>query len=147
MAVDYFINIDGVKGEATNAKYKDQIVVESFSWGETRVGSGAGKTQAQSFVFVQKTNKATPKLFLACATGEHFKKAVFVCVDKFEFLKITLDDCIVRSFQIAGDGDRPLEEISLNFAKLSMEYKPKKPDGTPDAPIKAGYDFAGGKKI
>ena len=34
-AVDYFIKFDGIKGESTDAKHKDEIDVESWSWGET----------------------------------------------------------------------------------------------------------------
>jgi len=32
-AVDYFIKFDGIKGESADAKHKDEIDVESWSWG------------------------------------------------------------------------------------------------------------------
>ena len=38
-AVDYFIKFDGIKGESTDAKHKDEIDVESWSWGETHAGA------------------------------------------------------------------------------------------------------------
>jgi type VI protein secretion system component Hcp len=38
-AVDYFIKFEGIKGESADAKHKDEIDVESWSWGETRAGS------------------------------------------------------------------------------------------------------------
>ena len=41
LAVDYFIKFDGIKGESADAKHKDEIDVESWSWGESNVG-GAG---------------------------------------------------------------------------------------------------------
>ena len=34
-AFDYFLKLDGIPGESTDAKHKGEIVVESFSWGET----------------------------------------------------------------------------------------------------------------
>ena len=37
-AVDYFIKFDGIKGESADAKHKDEIDVESWSWGETHAG-------------------------------------------------------------------------------------------------------------
>ena len=39
-AVDYFIKFDGIKGESADAKHKDEIDVESWSWGETHAGTG-----------------------------------------------------------------------------------------------------------
>ena len=80
-AVDYFLKIDGIEGEATDAKHKNTIDVESWSWGETQTGvasgrgggAGAGKVSMQDFHFVMKVNKASPKLMLACATGQHIE--------------------------------------------------------------------------
>ena len=81
--VDYFLKIAGVDGESGDDKHKGEIDVESFSWGETQSGTaghgsggGAGKVQAQDFHFVKKLDKASSSLFIACATGEHFKSAI-----------------------------------------------------------------------
>jgi type VI secretion system secreted protein Hcp len=35
----------------------------------------------------------------------------------------------------------PVDQISFNFSKIEYEYKPQKPDGTLDAPVKTGYDL------
>ena len=43
MAFDYFLRIDGIPGESTDAKHKGEIVVESFSWGETQTASPGGR--------------------------------------------------------------------------------------------------------
>ena len=59
--VDYFLKIEGVESESTDAKHKGEIELESFSWGETQSGTagrgggaGAGKVQPQDFNFVKK---------------------------------------------------------------------------------------------
>src|SRR5438045_2751099 len=152
--VDYFLKIDGVPGESADSKHKDEIDLESWSWGVSQGGTmsfggggGAGKASFQDFHFVMKANKATPKLMLACASGEHIKKAVLTCrkagKDQQEFLKITLSDLLVSSYQTGGSGHGdivPTDQISINFAKIEFEYKPQKADGSLDAPVKAGYD-------
>ena len=154
-AVDYFLKIDGIEGESTDAKHKDEIDVESWSWGETQTGSaahggggGAGKVAMQDFHFVARTSKASPGLLLACATGEHIKKAVLTCRkaggDQQEFLTFTLSDLLVSSYQAkgeAGEDGVPTDQISLNFAKIEMEYKPQKADGSLDGPANAGWDL------
>jgi type VI secretion system secreted protein Hcp len=35
-AFDYFLKIDGIPGESTDSKHKDEIDVLSWSWGETQ---------------------------------------------------------------------------------------------------------------
>ena len=79
-AVDYFIKFDGIKGESADAKHKDEIDVESWSWAETHAvapsgGGGAGKVSMQDFHFVMRLNRASPGLMKACATGQHIKTA------------------------------------------------------------------------
>lgn len=154
-AVDYFLEIDGIKGESHDHKKKDWIDLESWSWGETQTGShagggggGAGKVSMQDFHFVMKQNKASPKLFAACATGEHIKKAQLVCrkagKEQQEFLTIKFEDLLISSYQTGGSahGDvLPMDQISFNFAKIEIEYKPQRPDGTLDAGIKKSYDL------
>ena len=160
-AVDYFLKIEGIDGESHDSKHKNEIDVESWSWGETNSGTGhgggghgAGKVVMQDFHFVQKIHKGSPKLFLACANGEHIKKAVLVCrkagKEQQEFLKITFSDVLVSSYQTGGSGHGdvvPTDQISLNYAKIEWEYKMQKQDGTLDSPIKAGYDIKINKAV
>jgi len=77
-AVDYFLKVDGIEGESKDDKHKGEIDLESWSWGASQAGTspgggggGAGKVSMQDFHFVMKVNKATPKLILACAKGDH----------------------------------------------------------------------------
>lgn len=157
-AVDYFLKIDGIDGESQDDKHKSEIDVASFSWGETNTGThaaggggGAGKVSMQDFHFVMKVNKASPKLLLACANGEHIKKAVLTCrkagKDQQEYLKMTFSDLLVSSYQTGGSaGDLiPMDQISLNYAKIEFEYKEQKPDGTLGGAVKAGWDLKANK--
>jgi len=41
MAVGYFLKIDGIAGESVDAKHKNEIEVQSFSWGEQSTSSGS----------------------------------------------------------------------------------------------------------
>jgi type VI secretion system secreted protein Hcp len=160
MAVDFFLKIDGVEGESTDDKHKSEIDLESWSWGATQSGTssgggggGAGKVSMQDFHFVMRVNKASPKLMLACSTGEHIKEATLTCRkaggDQQEYMKIKMSDLLVSSYQTGGSGGDiiPVDQISLNFSKIEYEYKPQKADGTLDSPVKTGYDLKANKKI
>ena len=41
MAVDFFLKIDGIKGESLDEKNKEEIQVHSWSWGESNPPSAA----------------------------------------------------------------------------------------------------------
>jgi len=158
--VDYFLKIDGIEGESQDDKHKNEIDVDSWSWGETnsgdaaaRGGMGAGKVTLQDFHFVMKVNKATPKLMEACATGDHIKKAVLTCrkagKQQQEYLKVTLNDLIVSSYQTGGSNGEviPVDQCSLNFSKVEFEYKEQKATGELGGVVKGGWDAKANKKV
>ena len=160
MPVDLFLKIEGVSGESPDAKHKGEIQLESFSWGESSPGGapsggggGAGKVQMQDLLFSMFVSKASPKLMLACATGKHHKEAVLTVrkagKSQQEYLIIKLKDVVITSYQIGGTdvGDAPMDQASLGFSTIQMEYKPQKADGSLDAPIKAGWDLKNNKAL
>ena len=152
-AVDYFLKIDGIQGESRDDRHKDEIDVESFSWGETQSGTfavvgggGSGKISMQDFNFTMRVNKASPALFLACAQGDHIKNAILTCrkagKDQQEFMKVTMNDVLVSSFQIGGaEGVVPTDQISLNFAKIEVEYQEQDATGKLVGSVKKWFDF------
>ena len=158
--VDFFLKIDGIEGESTDSKHKGEIDIHSFSWGasnggtfSTGGGGGAGKVNMQDFHFTMTINKASVKLMLACAGGDHIKTAVLTCrkagKDQQEYYKVTMSDLLVSSYQSGGGGGDtlPIDSISLNFAKVENEYKEQKSDGTLGGAIKAGWDLKLNKKV
>lgn len=158
MAVDSFLKLDGIDGEAQDAKHKGDIDVVAFSWGGSNTGSssllggaGSGKASLHDFNFTMPQCSASPKLFQACMTGEHIKKGVFLSrkagKDQQEFMKITMTDILVSSYQSGGSSENPVDQVSLNFAKLEHDYKPQKPDGSLGAAVHGGWDGKGNVKV
>ena len=159
-AVDFFLKFDGIKGESTDAKHKDEIDVESWSWGETHAtpaaggGAGAGKVAMQDFHFTMRLNTASVGLMRVCATGEHIKKATLVCrkagKDQQEFFKVIMSDLLVSSFQTGGTEQAeiaPIDEVSFNFAKFEVDYRRQQPDGTLGTPVHFGFDLKQNKAL
>lgn len=161
MASDYLLKLEGIKGESTDAKHKDEIEVESFSWGATNPGTfasggggGAGKVNFQDIHFTSRASVASPNLMLACATGQHIKSAILTVrkagKEQQEYYSVKISDALVSSYQSGGsEGSSalPVDQFSLNFAKVEFEYKSQKPDGTLGAPVKGGYDLKQNKKV
>jgi type VI secretion system secreted protein Hcp len=99
-----------------------------------------------------RVSKASPKLFLACATGQHFKEATLVGrkagKGQQDFMTWTFSDVLGSSLQ-TGDSagsDHPLDNVSLNVSKAQISYNAQKADGSLDTPITAGFDTKTNKK-
>ncbi len=162
VAEHWFLKIDGVDGESTDAVHKNEIDVLSWSWGVSQTGvsapggggSGAGRAQFQDFHFVAKLSKASPKLFLAAASGSHFKWAALAGVRATgggkgaEYLKYKLTDVLVTSVNhSASDPEPPVEQFSLSYSKFEIAYSPMSAKGTLLPPVTAGWDVKANKKI
>jgi type VI secretion system secreted protein Hcp len=153
MAFDAFLKLstaDGtivIQGESTDKTHPNEIEVTSFSWGEANTGGssggsggGAGQTTLQDFSFAMATSKASPNLMLACATGKHLPQATLTLRRTgFEFLKITLSDCLVSSYSLGGDNsmtsqdpNSPHDSMSLNFVKIDFLYTVQRTGETVD---------------
>lgn len=156
MAMSIFARIGTIKGESRDAKHQDEIDVLSWAWGVSQsgmarpgggAGAGAGKASFHDFSFTHHVDRASPLLMKACATGEHLKDAT-IAVRKAgqgqqEYLIITMGDVLVASVStsVSADGDATLESVVLTFAKVDLEYKPQKPDGTLEAAIHFTHDL------
>jgi len=158
--VDYFLKFDGIKGESADSKHKDEIDIESWSWGETNAGAvshggggGAGKVSVQDFHFTMRLNRASVSVMKACATGEHIKDATLSArragKGQQEFLVIKFNEVLISSYQSGGSEgtDVPFDQVSFNFAKIDVEYKQQKPDGSLEAGIHFKYDITAGKQL
>jgi type VI secretion system secreted protein Hcp len=154
MAVDMFIKIDAIKGEAMDNKHKDEIMILAWSWGMSQSGSthisaggGSGKVNVQDISFTKYIDKSSPILMQSCCSGKHFKEAMLTvrkAGDKpLEYLKIKLSEILVTSVSTGGSGgeDRLTENVTLNFAKFELNYFAQKADGTGDAAVVAAWDM------
>ncbi len=121
MAVDMFLKIDDVKGEAQDARHKDEIEVLSWTWVTQSITvhggavGGAGKASFEDVTVTKWVDLASPTLLGAVSTGRHFKEA-FLTVrgaggTPFEYLKLKL----------TLSGNLPLVEVRLRGDRASSE--------------------------
>jgi type VI secretion system secreted protein Hcp len=158
MATDIFAKIGDIKGESLDDKHKGEVEVLSWSWGVAQTGSmahgsggGSGKANFADLLFTHYVDKASPVLMKACATGEHIKEATITArkagKGQQEYLIIKMNDILITGVQPAGSGGEiAVESVSLQPAKVDMEYKPQKPDGSLDAGLHFKYDMKANKE-
>lgn len=171
VADDFFLKVDGVVGEVRDEAHKGEIDVLAWSWGMSRaVSSGAGggtrsegQVNFQDVSFTKYVDKSSAVLMLHCANGKHIPEAVLTVRDTssanpMAYFKVTMEDVLVSSVSSGGSaagnsnpdvpsGDatfsanRHTENVTLNFARVQVEYTPFKEDGSPGAVEKFGWDI------
>jgi len=159
MAMDMFIQIGKIKGESIDKAHKDKIDVLAWSWGMSNSGSahmgggaGAGKVNVQDLSITKYIDKSSTDLMLAACNGKHFPDALLIVrkagEKPVEYLKIKLTDVLITSVSTGGSGgeDRLTENVSLNFAKVNVDYTPQKQDGSADSTLNMGWDIAANVK-
>ena len=145
-AVDYFLKIDGIDGESTDDKHRNEIVIESWSWGvsqsTTAGGARSGKPCAAPMSFSKPVDKASPALAANAVSGMVIPRAILIGRKAGEgqqdYLKYELKNVMVTSYQTGGSSQStPIDQFSLNFASATIEYKPQDPKGGLGAPVSA----------
>ncbi len=158
MASNIFAKIGTIKGESKDAKHPGEIDVLSWTWGVSQSGSmahggggGAGKASFQDLIFTHRIDKATPLMLKACATGEHIPEAT-IAVRKAgkgqqDFLVVKLSDVLITSvaMSVAVDDPTTAESVSLQAAKVDLEYKAQKADGSLEPGLHFKYDIKANK--
>ncbi|MDQ3958118.1 MAG: type VI secretion system tube protein Hcp [Gemmatimonadota bacterium] len=160
MAVDMFIKIGDLKGEAKDKAHGGEIDVLAWSWGASNSGNahmgggqGAGKVNVQDLSFTKYIDKSSPDLFLYVCNGKHIPEAKLVIrkagETPLEYLSITMNDLIVTSVSTGGSGseDRLTENVTLNFAKVKVNYVEQTEKGAAGAKPQMGWDIAANVKL
>ena len=142
-SVDMFLKIDGIAGDSRDSAHAGEIDVQSFAWGVGTAENSSGKPALQDISFAMHVSQASPLLMIASAKATRIPSAVFVArtagAERLEFYKLTLENCLVTSYQTAGSSEAPTDFFNLDFAKVTMSYTPQRPDGTLGAPIVVTY--------
>ena len=156
MAIDTFLKVGDVKGEAQVKGFEDQIQILAWSWGMSQsgtthigAGGGAGKVNVQDLSFTHYVDSSSPTLMQACCTGKHFPDATLTMRkaggDPLPYFTVKLTDLIVTSVSSGGSSGEDLltENVTLNFAAFEVAYQPQDSKGAKKGgAIEIKYDIA-----
>jgi type VI secretion system secreted protein Hcp len=150
---DFYLQIEGIEGESEAVGFEKQMQIESWSMGANNSGSaglgtglGSGKVSMQDFHFVIQNGKASAQLMLAVCKGNHIPQAVLSCRKTggdgtpYTYYKYTFNDLVLSSFQSGASQTLPMEQVSFNYTKITLEYFQQKADGTVALSNTISYD-------
>lgn len=160
MAVDMFLKISDVKGESRDGKHKDEIDVLAWSWGMSQSGTahlgggaGSGKVSVQDLSVTKYIDSSSADLLLACCSGKHLKEALLTVrkagETPVEYVKVKMEEVLIASISTGGSGsdDRLTENVTLNFAKVSVDYTAQDEKGKAKSPaLSMTWDIAANQK-
>lgn len=158
---DAYLQLDSVKGDATDSDHVGHIMVGSFQFEASNPaqkgqggGQSAGKVRIGDFTLTKYTDSASPKLFQACCNGTHFAKATLhvrkaAGAKAIDYLQYKFTELFVTDFKwgVEHHEETPTEHLSFSFATVEITYTPQKGDGNKGAAIVAGWDLKGNKSL
>lgn len=152
MATQFYVEVDGVKGDSQDAGHKGWMDVMNWNVGASHPGGfkhggggSTGKTAFTDLSFSTHLDPACTDMFLFCSNGKTISKVKLECIketgdSKLKYLTVELENCIVSSYQTSTAGERPSANYCFNFAKMTMVYTPQGKDGAGKGAITHYWD-------
>jgi type VI secretion system secreted protein Hcp len=158
MAIDVYLQIDGIKGESMDDKHKDWIECKSVTWSVTQpksatASTGGGHTaervEMTDIVITKLADLSTPILLQTCAAGKTIQKArlEFMRADgngeRVKYFEIQLENVLVGEVKPSvAEGEFMHEDLGLKFSKVKFMYTQQKISGGAGGNTSGGWDLA-----
>ncbi|WP_136419539.1 type VI secretion system tube protein Hcp [Herbaspirillum sp. ST 5-3] len=163
MAIDAYMQIEGIKGESSDSKHKDWIEIFAVNWNvhqprsssvSTAGGHTNGKAELSEVSFKKLADLASPVLFQTCAMGKTIPKV------KFEFMRadgngepikyfiLELENVMISTVSPnSNDGGILTERVSLAYSKIKSTYTKQSVRGGSEGNTSGGWDAAANKPV
>jgi type VI secretion system secreted protein Hcp len=135
MPSDYYVKIDGVKGESQAVDMQDYIELDSFSFGASNPadvggkGLAAGKASLSDFSFTCPLDAASAFILKNLYMGKHIATCTFVGRKTggdgkpYKYLEVKFTNCFVTSHSTGGGAQGvPSQSVSVAYEQIEYEY-------------------------
>lgn len=149
-----FLHVSGIKGESSDNRHLNDIVVESFAWGVSRpfdpTGGGVtGDAAFTEFTVTKAIDRASPRVFLKAAEGEEIPRVelfVYRGNDDTPYLTVEFRDVLITEITQSSVGESDLESMSFGYGSIKFTYREQLSNGNYAPPVSGGWDVFEGKK-
>ena len=163
MAIDVYLQIDGIKGESMDDKHKDWIECTSVTWGvkqprtataSTGGGHTAERCEHEEVVIDKLADLASPILLQTCSAGKTIPKAKLEFMradgqgDRIKYFEIELENVLIGAIKPkVEEGAIIQEKVGLKFSKIKWKYTQQKVTGGAGGNTSGGWDLASNKVV
>jgi type VI secretion system secreted protein Hcp len=158
MATDYYLQLDGIKGESADSHHAGWIECTSVHWSITQpksatASTGGGHTAERaelSEISISKlVDLASPMLAQLCACGRTIPKAKLEMQradgngEPIKYFEVELENVLIAHIGPSFNGaDVATEHIGLKFSKVKWKYTQQKIGGGASGNTAGGWDLA-----
>lgn len=163
MAIDVYLQIDGIKGESTDGEHKDWIECKSVHFevlqpksatASTGGGHTAERCEHKDIVLSKLADLSTPLLLQNCSSGKTIPKAKFEFMradgkgERVKYFEIELDNVLISDVgPSVVEGDIMKENVSLKYSKVKWKYTQQKVGGGTAGNTSGGWDLSSNKVV
>lgn len=156
MAIDVYLQIDGIKGESTDKDHKDWIECQAVSFEvlqpKSATASSAGghtaeRCEHKDIVISKLCDLATPLLLEQCSMGKTIPKATFNFMradsdgKRVKYFSIELENLLISGVAPhVMEGSIMTESLSITYAKVKWKYIQQKISGGTGGNTAGGWD-------
>jgi type VI secretion system secreted protein Hcp len=158
MAIDAYLQIDGIKGESQDSSHVGWIEITSAQWGvvqpksataSTSGGHTAERAELRSIALTKLVDLSSPLFMQTCSAGKTLPKAKleFMRADSdgkpVKYYEVELENVLIGSVdQAVHEGGLMHDQISLKFSKVKWKYTQQKISGGAGGNTAGGWDLA-----
>jgi type VI secretion system secreted protein Hcp len=159
-AADVFLKLDGITGDATDAKHNGEISILSYSQSFSNsatispgTGGGAGRVTCGAMTFLKNIDRSSPSLIMLVTTGTHVRNGLItfrkVGDIPIEYYQITLTDVVVTAVDQTDQADPAtiIEKVSMIADRFLFEYTTVDAAGKAAGTTRFGWDCTTTKKF
>jgi type VI secretion system secreted protein Hcp len=161
VAIDVYLQIDGIKGESQDSSHQGWIELTSAQWGviqprsataSTAGGHTAERCEHRTVALSKLADLASPILMQHCSMGKTIARAKleFMRADgdgkPVKYYEVELENVVVANMeQMVSQGSILHDAIGLRFSKVKWKYNQQKIGGGSGGSTVGGWDLATNK--
>ena len=158
MAIDVYLQIDGINGESRDDRHRNWIECTEVHWGlsqpqsctaSTGGGHTAERCEHSEINFIKLADLASPILMQSCSTGKTIAKArlEFMRADglgeRIKYFEINLENVLVcHVTSDMREGEILTEHVGLKFSRVNWQYIQQRITGGIAGNTTGGWDLA-----
>ena len=163
MAIDAYLQIEGIKGESADSGHKDWIEVSGVTWrvyqpragvASTAGGMTTGRAELSNLSFSKLADISSPVLQQTCAMGKTIPRA------KIEFMRADGDGKPINYYTVevenlmissiapeSGAGGIVTEHVQLAYSTMKWKYTKQGIRGSTEGNSSGGWCCATNKSV